>query len=194
MTFYSRTHCLNLRSQMGSTLNFKTLIEMFHTDKTLFLINIAFLFVNANQLKNKTEEPQQSNWRKLKFYAMTFYSRRHCLTLRSQMGSTLRNNWKTLIEMQGTDKTLFLINIAFEFVNANQLKNKTEEPQQSNWRKLKFYAMTFYSRGYCLTLRSQMGSTLRNNFKTLIEMEGTDKTLFLIDITFVFVNANQLKN
>jgi hypothetical protein len=45
---------------MGSTLNFKTLIEMQGTDKTLFLINIAFSFVNTNQLK-KTEEPQQSN-------------------------------------------------------------------------------------------------------------------------------------
>jgi hypothetical protein len=53
------------------------------------------------------------------------------LTLRSQMGSTLRNNFETLIEMQGTDKTLFLINIAFLFVNANQLKT-TEELQQSN--------------------------------------------------------------
>ncbi len=31
--------------------------------------------------------------------------------------------------MQGTDKTLFLIDVAFVFVNANQLKNKTEEPQ-----------------------------------------------------------------
>ncbi len=62
---------------------------------------------------------------------MTFYSRGYCLTLRSQMGSTLRNNFETLIEMQGTDKTLFLINIAFLFVNANQLKT-TEELQQSN--------------------------------------------------------------
>ncbi len=53
---------------------------------------------------------------------MTFYSRMHYLTLRSQMGSTLRNNFKTLIEIQGTDKTLFLINIAFVFVNTNQLK------------------------------------------------------------------------
>ncbi len=34
--------------------------------------------------------------------------------------------------MQGTDKTLFLIDIAFEFVNAYQLENKTEEPQKSN--------------------------------------------------------------
>ncbi len=34
--------------------------------------------------------------------------------------------------MQNTDKTLFFINITFEFANANQLKNKTEEPQQSN--------------------------------------------------------------
>ncbi len=32
--------------------------------------------------------------------------------------------------MQGTDKTLFLIDITF--VNANQLENKTEEPQKSN--------------------------------------------------------------
>jgi hypothetical protein len=40
--------------------------------------------------------------------------------------------------MQGTYKTLFLIDIAFEFVNANQLENKIEEPQKSNLHKLKF--------------------------------------------------------
>ncbi len=33
--------------------------------------------------------------------------------------------------MEGTDKTLFVIYITFEFVNANQLENKTKELQKA---------------------------------------------------------------